>query len=143
MNEAKIRQMLKDKHKIDIPPDAKLVKSTKTSRFETYVWTHTCGSYLVDGDRIVVKVKREKDSNPGASMPERKWSEGLAAPQAPLPSKKPDKKAVAVLIDTENPFYLWDRKPPPRAPCFLVQKKSELTIFDMEGNIIGKGTPAP
>jgi len=141
MNEAKIKQMLKDKHNIDIPPDAKLVKSTKTARFETYVWMHTCGSYLVDGDRIVVKVKRSQSSNPGVSMRERRWSEGLVPP--PAPPKKPDKKAVAVLIDTENPFYQWDRKPAPRAPCFLVQKKSELTIYDMEGNIIGKGTPAP
>jgi len=97
MNEAKIKQMLKEKHNIDIPTDAKLVKSTKTARFETYVWMHTCGSYLVDGDRIVVKVERAKHG----------------------------------------------KKPAPRAPCFLVQKKSELTIYDMEGNIIGKGTPAP
>jgi len=141
MNEAKIKQMLKEKHNIDIPTDAKLVKSTKTARFETYVWMHTCGSYLVDGDRIVVKVERAKHGNPGISMPERKWSEGLVPPQEP--PKKPDKKAVAVLIDTENPFYIWDKKPAPRAPCFLVQKKSELTIYDMEGNIIGKGTPAP
>lgn len=140
MNEAKIKQMLKDKHGVDIPPDAKLVKSTKTSRFETYVWMHTCGSYLVDGDRIVVKIEKQKSGNPGVSIPERKWSEVVPPP---APAKKPDRKAVAVLIDSENPFYIWDKKPAPRAPCFLVQKKADLTILDMEGNVIGKGTPAP
>lgn len=122
-----------------LPPDAKLVKKTTTKLGTTYVFQHTLRSYIVDGDRIVIKLKR----GTSATIVERIWAEDITPPPAPI--KKPERKAVPVLINPDDPFYVWEEgnKPAPRTPCFVVQKKADLKILDMDGKVIGKGLPPP
>jgi len=119
-----------------IPPNARLKKCTKTKRFITYVFEHYCGGYIVDNNRLLIKISR--GSNPAQPIVEKRWDDGIIAPPFP---KKIDRKAKAVLIDPADPFYIWHegKKPELRAPCLI--KDNE--IFDLEGNLIGHCIPIP
>lgn len=132
--------MIPSQVKSVLPLGAKLVRKTKTTRGETFVFHHTVGQCIVDGDRLVVKVTRGLSS---VTVTEKIWDDSLTPPPGPI--KKPERKAQPVLINPDDPFYLWNegQKPLPRAPCFLIQHKSVLKILDVDGNQIGRGTPVP
>jgi len=120
-----------------IPPGARLKRCTKTKHFITYVFEHCCGPYLVDNDRLTIKLSRS--GNPANSIVERRWSDDVVPPPSTPP--KIGKKDKAVLIDPSDPFYIWHegKKPAPRAPCLIKNNQ----IFDLDGNLLGECLPPP
>jgi len=124
-----------------LPPNAKLKKRTKTRLGETYVFYHFIGKYLVDGDRLVIKVKH--GSTKQAYITEKTWQDDCPIP--PSPPSRLERGAIPVLLNVNDPFYVFEegKKPAPGTPCLLVQKKSELIIKLLDGTVIGRGIPAP
>ena len=130
-----------------VPSDARLVKKTTTKQGTKYVFQHVVGKFVIDGNRLVIQVKH------GTREPEiieRIWTEDLAPPEvndaaAPAPEEKPEGKGIPVLIDPDDPFYIWepDKKPAPKTPCLLVQNKAHVKVLDMKGNLLGRGVPPP
>lgn len=131
-----------------VPSDAHLVRKTTTSQGTKYVFQHVVGKFTVDGDRLIVQVKH------GTREPEiiqRVWTEDVVAPEEsdevrpPAPEEKLEGKVVPVLIDPDDPFYIWEpgKKPAPKTPCLLVRRKAYVKVLDMKGNLLGRGVPPP
>jgi len=122
-----------------IPPQAVLIAKKKTRLGITFSFKHIIDGWEVDGDRQIIKLR--KGSPPQVEVVEKTWNE--VTPPFPVPPKKPDRKAMAILVDSENPFYIWVKKPPRFSPVWFIPKGAELTILDMDGEVIGYGTPPP
>jgi len=124
-----------------IPPDAELIKKTTTKLGETYVFQHRVLGWEVDGDREIIKLR--KGSPPQVEVVEKTWNE--VSPPFPVPPK--EKKTIAILINPENPLYIFDTLVPKYHPCFLIpgkEKPANFTIVDAKtGETIGRSVPAP
>lgn len=131
-----------------VPSGAHLVRKTTTRQGTKYIFEHVVGKFIVDGDRLIIQVKHGAHE---AEIIERAWTEDVTAPaesdevSPPAPEEKPKGKVIPVLIDPDDPFYIWEpgKKPPPRTPCLLVQEKAHVKVLDMKGNLLGRGVPPP
>jgi len=143
---------LPDEVRAVIPQDAELVRQTTTRHGTKYAFRHVVNGFIVDGDRVVVRTKPDV---PQPEVVDRIWTEDVSAPEdqerqgvapppaAPLEGR--EAKVTRVLIDPDDPFYIWEpnRKPPRRAPCLLVQEKASVRVLDIRGNYLGRGVPPP
>lgn len=131
-----------------VPSDARLVKKTTTKQGTKYVFQHMVGKFVVDGDRLVIQVKHGTRE---AETIQRVWTEDVAPAEGshevppPAPEEKLEGKVIPILIDPDDPFYIWEpgKKPAPRTPCLLVQDKAHVKVLDMKGNLLGRGVPPP
>lgn len=129
------------RQQFNIPDDAVLVKTAQTKKYTIFLFHHKSGGGFIDGDRIVVKVDSQGQGSISA-----KWDydELPPAPGVPLLSRLLRKGEKVALIDPDNPFYIWDKKPAKHQACLLSWKKGQLVIKDRQtGKVIGHGTPPP
>jgi len=130
------------------PSDARLVKETITKQGTKYVFQHVVGEFVVNGDRLVIQIKHGTHE---PEIVEKLWTEQIAPLERnnevllPTPEEKPKGKVISVLIDPDDPFYVWEsgKKPSPRTPCLLVHEKAHVKVLDMKGNLLGRGVPPP
>jgi hypothetical protein len=120
----------------NIPADAVLTRQVETKRYFSFLFEHQVSGIWVDGDRIVVKVDKKAETS---ELREFNWQDIKIKRKVALPSKgKP------VLIEPENPFYVWDKKPKKHHQCVFEWEGAQLTIKDADtGEVIGHGVPSP
>jgi len=137
IEEQEIRQ------KQNIPPEAVLAKRVETKRYVSFLFHHIIYGALVDGDRILVKVRKDT----GETSVDKKWtlvSPAVPPPGIPLRLRFLLGRTEKVLVDPDDPFYIWEEKPLEHHACLFTWRKGRLTIRDAyTRKVIGHGAPPP
>lgn len=104
--------------------------SVETRTWRSTRYKHWVDGFIVDGDYLLIKVNKRT----WMRTEERLWNEVVP------PFAVPEGEGTAVLINPENPFYIWDKKPDMWHPCWLRWEDLNLFITDMvTGEVIGRG----
>lgn len=106
--------------------------SVETTNWRSSRYKHWVNGFIVDGDYWLVKVNKRTFMRTAEYV----WNE--VAP----PFEVPEGEGVPTLVNPDDPFYIWDKKPEQWHPCWFRWVGPDLTIVDMvTGETIGRGRP--
>lgn len=105
-------------------------QSVETPTWRSTRYKHWIEGFIVDGDYWLVKVNKRTFMR----YTEYIWNELI--PPFPVPVGE----GVPTLVNPDNPFYIWKKKPEQWHLCWFQWEGAKLTIVDMVTNeVIGHG----
>jgi len=108
--------------------------SVETANWRSSRYKHEIDGFIVDGDYLLEKLNKRTQ----VETTEQVWHDIVP------PFEVPEGEGIPTLVNPDNPFYVWDRKPEQWHPCWFIWDDRGLTIIDMvTGEIIGHGTQIP
>lgn len=106
--------------------------SIQTTNWRSSRYKHWINGFIVDGDYLLVKANRRTL----IKTKEYVWNDIIP------PFDVPVGEGIPTLVNPDNPFYIWDKKPEQWHPCWFMWVGPDLTIVDMvTGETIGRGLP--
>ncbi len=106
--------------------------SIETPKWRSSRYKHSVNGFIVDGDYLLIKVNKVT----ALRTEEYVWNNVVPTLNIQVG------EGIPTLINPNNPFYTWTRRPEQWQPCWLRWQELELLVIDMAtGETIGHGIP--